>query len=287
MTAIAVADFYDSEYDHARSQARNVMTVLRQVCDRGYRLGLMRSNFARDIKLAPRTRKQVFAPTPMALDELRDAIVAYRERPDRMGPKPNALLEHVVEVILGTSCRISEAVGLRWEDVDIVSPVPTVSIVGQVVEGHRQEKHWAPVLKTRTSARVVPIPDHLVAVLMERKVQARAGSQFVFETRTGKPNGAQDVHRALRAVRAWAGISDEMVPHSLRKAVATTVSEMAGLKASAAVLGHSETRVTEDYYVRRALQAPDIRFALDALAPGASRWSVDGGGVAASPGSGT
>ncbi|WP_169923438.1 tyrosine-type recombinase/integrase [Paramicrobacterium agarici] len=266
-----VADFYDSEYDHAKSQARNLMTVLRQICDRGLRLGLMRSNFAREIRLAPRKRKEIFAPSPMELDELRDAIVAYRERPGRMGPRPNDLLEHVVEVILGTSCRISEAVGLRWEDLDLASSVPTVSVVGQVIEGHQQAKHWAPVLKTRTSARVVPIPDHLVTVLMERKLRARAGSTYVFETSSGRSNGAQDVHRALRIVREWAGISEEVVPHSLRKAVATTVNDMVGLKASAAVLGHSESRVTEDYYARRALHAPDVRFALDALAPGASR----------------
>ena len=185
-------------------------------------------------------------------------------------PKPSNLLIDVIETILGTSCRIGEAVGLRWQDLDLLSEPPTVEIVGKVVEGDGQRKHWEEGPKTVSGHRRVPIPDHLVAIFLERRVHS-GDNPFVFHTRSGEPNGPQDVHRALRAVRDWAKIDDSIVPHSFRKSVATAIDQFAGLDAAATTLGHRRSRVTEDTYVKRAIDAPDMRVALNTLAPGASR----------------
>lgn len=63
------------------------------------------------------------------------------------------MLIDVVEVLLGTSCRVSEAVGLRWQDVDLSSDPPTVEIVGHVVEGNGQLKRWEPGLESANGHR--------------------------------------------------------------------------------------------------------------------------------------
>lgn len=90
---------------------------------------------------------------------------------------------------------------------------------------------------------------------------------FVFETRSGSPNGTQDVHRALRRVREWAGIPDTVVPHALRRYVATTISESIDLDTAARTLGHQRATVTERYYVARNPLTPDAREVLEHAVP--------------------
>jgi integrase len=270
LSASVVYDFLIDMFKKTPSQAKNTRNALCKIYDYGFRLDVLPVNHPAGIRLPKIKHKEIVAPDPVELDEIRDAIRAYMARPNRSGPALSNLLIDVVEVILGTSSRIGEAVGLRWQDVDLVSDPPTVEIVGKVVEGDGQPKRWVAGLKSANGHRRVPIPDHLVALLLERRQHA-SGNPYVFHTRTGAPNGPQDVHRALRLVREWAGIPSDRVPHSLRKSVATIINNEGGLNAAAKTLGHRESRITEDYYVKRAIDAPDMRFALDKLAPGASR----------------
>jgi len=46
-------------------------------------------------------------------------------------------------VILATSARIGEALGLRIQDVDLEGSVPTVAINPAVKEGHGLKKHYS------------------------------------------------------------------------------------------------------------------------------------------------
>lgn len=101
--------------------------------------------------------------------------------------------------------------------------------------------------------------------MLRRRKFASGGNEFVFHTRTGAPNGTQDVHRALRSVRAWAGIDSELVPHALRKSAVTAVSDDLGLEAAARFAGHKRSRVTEQYYAKRAIDAPDTSEVLGQL----------------------
>jgi integrase len=101
--------------------------------------------------------------------------------------------------------------------------------------------------------------------MLRRRKLTSGGNEFVFHTRTGAPNGTQDIHRAFRSVRAWADIGDELVPHALRKSVVTTVSDALGLEAAARFAGHKRSRVTEQYYAKRAVDAPDTSEVLGQL----------------------
>lgn len=53
----------------------------------------------------------------------------------------------------------------------------------------------------------------------------------------------------------------------LRLTTATTIERDVDIEAAASQLGHSGSRVTREHYIERAAQAPDLRAALDALAP--------------------
>ncbi len=272
-----VYEVYRRWHTATPSMSRNIKGVLRKVCSLGVRLDVLLFNPADELKNFKRPDAQIYAPNPIELDDLRESVTRFNNRPARMGPKPDALLLDVINVILATSARIGEALGIRVEDVDLASNPPTVTIAGQVVEGHGQPKHWSPVTKTDSGLRRIPVPDFVIPVLQARIERAVADrTQFLFHTKTGAPNGQQDVHRRLRAVREWAGIAEEMVPRAFRKSVATTIaqSDQGGMVAAARTLGHKEARVTEAHYAKRAVDAPDMRHLLERNAPGASRGSV-------------
>jgi|GEM_PF-940982 len=270
-----IDEFYQPLTDRTRAQARNVVVELRKICDLGLALGYLDANPARDFKrLRKRPKLAKYAPEPALLNDLHMVAVAYRTRPDRNGPEPSMLLEDVINVILGTSARIGEAVGLRWANIDLYAEIPTVSILGTVIEKSATGKYYQDYPKTESGERAIPIPDFLVATLRRRLSENITGNPFVFHTATGRVTGPQDVHRALRNVRKWSErqvnlptISGEMVPRALRKSVASTIAAKEGLTAAANTLGHKESRVTEDHYVKKVKLAPDMRHVLNDLAP--------------------
>lgn len=275
LTVKHVDEFYQPIAKHTRAQARNALSELRKVCDLGVVRGDLTHNPARKFKRTrKRLKKEKYAPEPMELGDLHSVVVAFRTRSDRMGPAPSMLLEDIIEVVLGTSARIGEAVGLKWVNIDLNSAVPTVAILGTVVEKSATGKYYQEYPKTESGLRAIPIPDFLVRTLRRRLVENVAGNPYVFHTASGRVNGPQDVHRTLRSVREWSttqdhlpSISEQMVPRALRKSVASTIANRGSLKAATETLGHKHSRVTEDHYIKRAQKAPDVRHILDALAP--------------------
>lgn len=95
-----------------------------------------------------------------------------------------------------TGARISELCGLTWADVRIDQLHDgEIEFAWQVDRhGNRQPT------KTDGSARTVPIPAELAAVLARHKSSARyrADDDFVFATGTGRPLQQRNVSRALR-----------------------------------------------------------------------------------------
>lgn len=250
--------------------AKQVLIELRKVLDLGVELGLTRDNPARAFNPPRRRRnREIFAPGAMELGELREVVAAYIGRAERMGPKPSTRLLDVIDTLMGTGARISEALGLQWAHIHLDEEVPTVEILGAVIEGHGVAKHYRAYPKSESGFRRIPIPDFLVETLRQRPRKGK----FVFATSSGAPMGPQDVHRALRQVRAWSqatdgvpSISDAMVPHALRRSVATAIArESGGLDDAAVTLGHSRSRVTEKHYAKRVKDTPDRRDVLQGL----------------------
>jgi integrase len=240
--------------------ARNVKVLLKQILDHAVNLGHLEGpNPATTVKTLRRPKKQIFAPEVDELKMLRDATLSYMHDVDRPGPTPSMLLLDCIDLILATGERISEVLGLRFEkDIHLGSDVPFCTVNGAIKE-KGGPKRWEPFPKTEAGRRELALPDYAVAIILRRSVENTTRSEFLFHTRTGAPNGPQDVHRTLRLVRQHGGLPDNFVPHALRKTVATQVARTLGLDAAAMVLGHSRARVTEQSYVKRDLRAPDAR----------------------------
>lgn len=259
VTPLIITRHYQAMHKQYPSQARNAKAVLSGMFGWAQQMGWLPENPVSRVKSAPRRKKPIVVLEADARDALRRAVHAYHSRPDRMGPVPSNLLPDVIEVTLATGGRIGEVLGLRWVDVDMLSEAASVRFRGAIKEGNRIKKHWSPYLKTAWSERSIPLNETATGIIMRRFAEQDGPCEYVFHTATGAPNGPQDVHRALRAVRAWAKLDDTWIPHTLRKTSATEVARMLGVEAAALFLGHKGTRTALETYIEPIRQAPDVR----------------------------
>jgi integrase/recombinase XerD len=156
----------------------------------------------------------------------------------------------LLELLYGTGARISEAVGLDIDDVDLpksASPqtgrggaVATVRLAGK---GGRQ--------------RIVPVGSYALAALQAYLVQARPA--LAASARSGQPSPAvflnarggrltrQGAWGALRAAAARAGLA-EVSPHMLRHSFATHLLDGgADVRVVQELLGHASVSTTQVY----------------------------------------
>jgi len=166
--------------------------------------------------------------------------------------------------------RLSEALALREQDVDVVSR--TIYVDDS---------------KSDNGIREVPIPDELVlAIKLWREYKVRRGLPagvgfFLCTTRSGhwrdlktgrkcssapgQPLKPQQVEKIIRRVGERAGI-ERLTPHRLRRTYGSVlVNGGARLQSVSKILGHSNTKVTEDSYAQ-LMNETIRREILDALA---------------------
>lgn len=193
------------------------------------------------------------ALTVTEVDAIRIAIQHWEQGLSRTGPRPDGQLGAIVEVMLGTSARIGEVLALRRRDVDVASSPPTVRIAGTVVSQRGVPTVRQDHPKTARSRRVIALPSFTAEALRTRLAkQGRMGEDgLVFASRNGTPLPANNVRRQLRHVLDLAGIED-VTPHVFRRTVATAINEQASVELAAALLGHTDPRITIQHYIRRS-----------------------------------
>ena len=214
------------------------------------------------------------APKALTLDELtriRKAAREWRTGESRPGPKPDGQLRDIIEVMLGSSARIGEALALRRCDVDMTANPPTVHIRGTVVvrKGNGVARQGWP--KTHTSDRIVAIPQ-FAAEVVRRRLALIADvdpEHLLFFTKRGTPITPYNARRTFRQVLDVAGLAGRGIkPHSFRRTVATLISEEADDEMAAEMLGHAGTAVTREHYIERKQKAnPETARILERLAP--------------------
>jgi integrase/recombinase XerD len=157
----------------------------------------------------------------------------------------------LLELLYGTGARISEALGLDVEDLDLTGqrgPGGTVATVRLTGKGDKQ--------------RIVPIGAYACRALDAYLVQARPA--LAAGARTGQPRGHQQSRAvflnarggrltrqgawgALRAAAAKAGL-DEISPHMLRHSFATHLLDGgADVRVVQELLGHASVSTTQVY----------------------------------------
>ncbi|WP_329211445.1 site-specific integrase [Streptomyces sp. NBC_00683] len=149
--------------------------------------------------------------------------------------------------------RRGETLGLRWSDIDFERRTLTVRNQLQRV----QKELYADSTKNRRT-RVIPVPLMCVAPLRWQRLRQAAqrlaaggawhGSDYVFTTRTGRPNEPRNLSRSFERIAEEAKLPRIRL-HDVRHGCATLLFA-AGVPARVVmeILGHSQIAVTMNIY---------------------------------------
>ena len=185
--------------------------------------------------------------------------------------------------LLGTGCRISEAIGLCWEDVDFENG--TITIRHNLVYHQDQAgKCYFTLSKPKTKAgeRTLPLIDEVRDVLLQEKAhqdelgmtcqyQIEELNNFVFLNRFGSVQNPQAVNRAIaRIIRDYnereLDLAEkekrevQLLPlfscHNLRHTYCTRLCEVeTNIKLIQELMGHADIKTTMQIYAEVTQQA--------------------------------
>lgn len=232
----------------------------------------------------PRRRVKTPEVRALTLTELTQLRAALRKRVEEVEKRQDTnALSHIspahyvywiMELLVATGCRPGEILALRWNDVDLISEPPRITICGTVIRtsaGSIRQPHT----KTKKS-RTLLLPVFAVRVLED--IQSRdlgnAPDQPVIP--------ARDASWLLlsTAARWWRSIRSQLDPvepnrwewvtfRTIRKTVATLVDNEVSDEAAAAQLGHSGTYITHRHYIEEKPSiGPDLTDLWRRIEPG-------------------
>jgi integrase len=168
----------------------------------------------------------------------------------------NGTRQHALWVLLATTgCRLGEALGLRWTDIDFQSSTASIRRALQLQRGIGLT-FVEP--KTARSRRTVPLPAETLAVLAEHrrdrdKDRAQAGelwqeTDLVFTTPIGGPRNPRNLTAPFHIALKRAGLPRVRI-HDLRHSAAThLLTKGVHPKVVQDLLGHSTIAITLDTY---------------------------------------
>jgi|SRR5579884_3776580 len=157
--------------------------------------------------------------------------------------------------MLATGLRIGEALGLRWQDVDLDKRRLQVRQQLTIIPG----EPWALTPpKSKSGRRTVPLIPAAVAALHAQRARvleyrlrgagAWAEHDFVFPDQLGQPLVGRRVERVYKQILGRAGLPTTLTPHSLRHSTATYLMAM-GVppRVIMEIMGHSSLAMTARY----------------------------------------
>ena len=181
----------------------------------------------------------------------------------------------IFTVLLGTGCRVGEAVGLRWQDCDFEENVISVNhnLIYRVQDSGKCEYHVT-TPKTRSGIRIIPMLSEVKkALLGEYDRQLREGftklevdgySGFIFQNQLGECLNPHAINRAIDRISkaynreeteraAKEKREPELLPHfsahNLRHTFCTRFCENeTNLKIIQEIMGHADISTTMNVY---------------------------------------
>ncbi|HEY8826537.1 MAG TPA: site-specific tyrosine recombinase XerD [Jatrophihabitantaceae bacterium] len=232
MVSAFLAYLREGDPDHpplsATSAARAVVAV-RGLHRFALRDGLVEVDVAHEVRPPTPPRR---LPKAISLDDVERLLDAAGYQQTALALRNRALLE----VLYGTGARISEAVGLAVDDIDLADR--SVLLSGK---GGKQRR--------------VPLGSYAAAAVEGYLGQARPalaaagrGTPVVFLNSRGGPLSRQSAWAVLRTAAERAGLAAGISPHTLRHSYATHL--MAGgadVRVVQELLGHSSVTTTQIY----------------------------------------
>ena len=241
-------------------------------------------------------------PTDRALTDCK--LAHNYQRPKRHAltiPEQTAFIEYIknnpkfshwlplLTFFLGTGCRVSEVIALRWEDIDFDDGI--ISINHGITYYQREENKCyfsiSEDTKTEAGKRIIPMLSEVrQALLNEREYQKDAEitcqvtidgyTDFVFLNRYGNVHNPQTINRAISRIVQAHNIEEIelaeknkrepiIIPHfschNLRHTFATRYCENENnIKVIQEILGHKDIATTMDVYAEATKDAKKRSF---------------------------
>ncbi|MDK7189168.1 site-specific tyrosine recombinase [Bifidobacterium sp. UMB1230] len=173
----------------------------------------------------------------------------------------------LVEFLYATGARVSEAVGLKFEDIDLAESVVRLSGKGQkqrlvpigkcAVSALRDYLDKArPILESRAQKSLATAESQASAKLQVKSrlksplnaLSKSANSHMIFLNKRGKSLSRQSAWEAISHAGKMAKIDKELHPHTLRHSFAThLISGGADVRTVQELLGHASVTTTQIY----------------------------------------
>ncbi|MHA7295533.1 tyrosine-type recombinase/integrase [Arthrobacter sp. HLT1-21] len=249
--------------------AKNARVHLKQIMQVAVRHDVIATNPVSNSEAPKKQKKEIRTLDEGELRRVRRAVREWRRGPGVKGPKATDFVPDVVDMFLATGVRIGEVLAIRWDDVDLESENPTVTISGTLVEIKGLPLTRQPLPKSKDGHRVITLPRFAVDMLLRRRVEIPTNNfcDAVFPSSTGSWYYPNNFHRQWRAIRAAHNL-DWVTPHVFRKTVATLIERELDAVTASKVLGHADEKVTIEHYIeRRPNIAPDVSSILQRHGP--------------------
>ncbi len=212
----------------AASAARAVVAV------RGFHKFCLREHLvASDVSAAVKPpRPAARLPKALPLSDVEAILAASGEAGTSLAKRDRALLE----VLYGTGARISEAVGLDVDDLDLTEGTARL-------RGKGGKQRLVPV----GSFALAAVEDYLT-VARPTLVSAKAASPALFLNARGGRLSRQSAWTVLAKAAQRAGVTTEVSPHTLRHSFATHLLDGgADVRVVQELLGHASVTTTQVY----------------------------------------
>ncbi|MPZ14364.1 MAG: tyrosine-type recombinase/integrase [Chloroflexi bacterium] len=236
-----------------------IRAILRRALGKAAKQGTVRFNAA---QLADPPKVERYDVRPLTAAQVRMFLDGVRDE----------RLSVLFALAVTTGLRQGEALGLRWEDIDLETGALSVRRQLQRIDGR-------PVLvelKTAAGRRALVLPAFVTAALREhhrRQLEERMAvadiSQdhgLVFCRPDGTPLEGSRITHQLQAILKRLGLPHQRF-HDLRHGAASLLrAQGADLKLISATLGHSQVAITADLYTHLFSEASaDLAVRMDAL----------------------
>jgi integrase len=176
------------------------------------------SNPVRDVS-PMRSKSRPKGASALTADELRGLLGQLRaseacRRHDLVDP---------ITLFIATGLRISELLGLEWNNFD--ETAATLTITGKVIRAAGKGLIRLDETKTAAGRRTLPLPGFAVTVLSARRALPYLGQQtMIFPSTAGMLRDPDNFRARWRDVREALGVPD-VTSHSFRKTVATLIDD--------------------------------------------------------------
>lgn len=245
-------------------------TMLRKVLHAMFatavRHDVMASNPVREVARIPRPPREIEYVDRYQVQDVRRLLQASAAM-SRPGPRPTSDLTDVVDLILGTGCRIGEVGAFTYTEIDLSAARPTLTVSGTIITAPGLGTFRQPWPKSRAGFRTLYLPTFAIGILLRRRIDNPANRfDAVFSTRRGTWRQVSNWERMWNQVVDGTGF-DWVTFHTLRRSVATLIDREIGLEAAQAQLGHDNSGITRDFYVHKASVAPDLTAQLEKFRP--------------------